>query len=80
MDVAANLLNFLKMVSVTHFLMPPGIFPETSVGDGVASSEANLSVNKDAKRPPAKRVNHGVLAVSGPFAADWSLLRTLGKC
>ena len=77
--VATDTLNSFMMAclvaSVTHFLMPPSIFPETLARDTVISSEANLPVEKDAK----KRVNHRVLEMSGPFAADWSLLRTLGK-
>jgi len=53
----------------------PFDFPETLAGDAVASSEASLSIEKYAKRPPAKRVNHGALAVPCPYAADWSLVR-----
>ena len=76
---STNLFSSLKVVcsrvSATDFLMPPGIFPKTLSGDGVASSEANLSVGKYTKRPTAR-----VPAMSGPFAALWSFLRTLGKC
>ena len=72
------MMDMIRLVARVRYVHAPLLvfvsLRSSTMNSWVSSHEhkrANLSVEKDAK----KRVNHRVLEVSGPLAADWSLLR-----